>query len=203
MKYFIAFTGMLFFITGIGISQNKTVDSLERVYKAAKTDHNYKLAFTAYGSYIAARDTFNKETARSANLKKRLKYEYGKKVTTDSIIHARETELKDIALQKQEAELNVKRSLQYALYTGLLLVILFAAYMYNRFKVAYRQKKIIEQKEQLAQSQNEIIMIQKNSVEEKQNEILSSIAYARRIQRSLMPNDNYIEKKLEELKRIR
>lgn len=36
-------------------------------------------------------------------------------------------------------------------------------------------------------------------VEEKQKEILDSIHYAKRIQRSLLPTEKYIEKKLKEL----
>lgn len=42
---------------------------------------------------------------------------------------------------------------------------------------------------------------QKALIEEKQKEILDSIRYARRIQKSQMPNENFIEKTIERLKR--
>jgi hypothetical protein len=58
--------------------------------------------------------------------------------------------------------------------------------MYNRFRVTRKQKAIIE-------SQKEI-------VEEKQKEIMDSIRYAKRIQRSLLPLESTIEKTLKKLK---
>lgn len=162
---------------------------------------NYKVALQNYKLYIQQRDSFNNESARKADIKHKLQFEYAKKAATDSMALAKETEVKNVELKKQKAELKVKRILQYALYGGLLLVIIFAAYMYNRFKVSHRQKLIIQEKEKETQKQHGIISIQKAIVEQKQKEILDSILYAKRIQQTLMTNENYVHKKLEELKR--
>lgn len=54
----------------------------------------------------------------------------------------------------------------------------------------YRQK----------QKANLEIKKQKELVEEKQKEILDSIHYARRIQNSLLPNEKYIQRKMEWLR---
>ncbi|MBK7666588.1 MAG: tetratricopeptide repeat protein [Sphingobacteriaceae bacterium] len=97
-----------------------------------------------------------------------------------------ETEKKDKELIKKDAEITVKRNQQYLLFGGLGLVIVFAGFMYNRFKVTNRQKEIIEK--------------QKLLVEEKQKEILDSIHYAKRIQRSLLPNENFLNKSINRLK---
>lgn len=55
----------------------------------------------------------------------------------------------------------------------LLLVIIFSAFLYQRFKITRRQKHIIEE--------------QKELVEEKQKEILDSISYAKRLQSAILP----------------
>ena len=68
------------------------------------------------------------------------------------------------------------------------MVLAFAAFMLNRFRVTQKQKEIIE-------SQKEI-------VEEKQREVLDSIRYAKRIQLSLLPTEKYIIKSLKRLNKI-
>ncbi len=60
----------------------------------------------------------------------------------------------------------------------LLLVLAFALFAYRSY--LQKQKANIE------------ITKQKHVIEEKQKEILDSIYYARRIQRSLLPNEKYI-----------
>jgi hypothetical protein len=57
----------------------------------------------------------------------------------------------------------------------------------------YRQKN---RANALLRSQNREIEQKKTIIEEKQKEILDSIQYARRIQRSLLPGENYIQKEL-------
>jgi hypothetical protein len=79
------------------------------------------------------------------------------------------------------------------LFGGLSLVLIFAGFMFNRFKVTQKQKGIIE-------TQKKEVEIQKHQVEEKQKEILDSIKYAKRIQTALITNEKYIEKSLKHLK---
>lgn len=102
-------------------------------------------------------------------------------------------------MDKQKAEIKAKRNQQYALFGGLLLVIIFSAIMFNRFKITNKQKNIIELKERETQKQNKIITEQKHIVEEKQKEILDSIHYAKRIQTALITSEKYIEKNLNKL----
>lgn len=79
---------------------------------------------------------------------------------------------------------------------GLALVIVFAAFMYNRFKVTQKQKQIIEAKEWETQEQNKIITQQKHIVEEKQKEILDSINYAKRIQYTLLAHNDFLKENI-------
>ena len=201
MKFRAAFVIFFLLLVVVFHAQNKTLDSLDLAFRNAKTTGNYKIAFQNYKLFIQLRDSFNKASALEAGIKHKLQFEYAKKAATDSMALAKETEVKNVELKKQDAELKVKRILQYALYGGILLVIIFSAYMYNRYKVSHKQKLVIEEKEKQTQQQNRIITEQKNIMEEKQNEILSSILYAQRIQKALLPNEIYFDKKLKELKR--
>jgi hypothetical protein len=64
----------------------------------------------------------------------------------------------------------------------ILIVAAFLAVLYKRFKIIQKQKAEIE--------------AQKNIIEEKANEIISSMNYAKRIQQSILPNENYVRKQL-------
>ena len=85
-----------------------------------------------------------------------------------------------IALTKQESKLK-NTIIVFSIVFGSIL-ILFLGLIYQRFRVAKKQKTIIEQ--------------QKELVDEKQKEIIDSIKYAKRIQMALLPSKKYIEKSL-------
>ena len=116
-----------------------------------------------------------------------MQYVFVKKQMADSV---KTVEEKKVAA----AELRSEKNKRYSLYGGLFLVLAFAGFIFNRFRVTQRQKKIIE-------SQKEIVEEQKIIVEEKNKDILDSIHYARRIQRSLLPTEIYIDKNFKRLLR--
>ena len=95
------------------------------------------------------------------------------------------------AAQEKEHALAVledkkKNSILISVLAGFVLLVIFSAFLLNRFRVTSRQKKIIEEKNKI--------------VEKKQKEILDSIHYAKRIQQSLLPTEKYIVKNLKRLK---
>ncbi|MBK9285322.1 MAG: tetratricopeptide repeat protein [Sphingobacteriaceae bacterium] len=166
-----------------------------KLYFIYKKMGDYKNALTYYELDIKMRDSLNNESVRKASIKSQLKYEYEKQAAADSVAHAKESEVKNAELAKQSAEIKAKKNQQYALFGGLGLVMIFAGFMYNRFKLTQKQKAIIE-------IQKEIVEEQKKLVEEKQKEILDSIHYARRIQMAQIPSNTSIEKLLRKLKGI-
>ncbi|MBK9285848.1 MAG: tetratricopeptide repeat protein [Sphingobacteriaceae bacterium] len=147
---------------------------------------NYKEALTNFELYIHMRDSVINEAFKKSALKTQIKYEFEKKAAADSVAHAKENEVKNAQLETQKAQLSIKKNQQYALLMGLLLVLLFAGFMFNRFKITQKQKKIIEK-------QKEMVENQKNLVEEKQKEILDSIYYARRIQLAQIPSEKQVD----------
>ncbi|HTL81202.1 MAG TPA: triple tyrosine motif-containing protein [Bacteroidia bacterium] len=79
--------------------------------------------------------------------------------------------------------------------------VLFFALMWVVVKLNGRRLNAANKKlqQKITEATSEIQQ-QKNIVEEKQKEIIDSIHYAERIQRSLLPSDKYIQKKIEQLK---
>ncbi len=176
-------------------------NAAEILHKIYKANGNYKLAYENHELYIQMRDSVDNERTRKASVKQQLKYQYEKQAAADSIAHSKESEVKNAQLAQQKAEISAKQNQQYALYGGLGLVLVFAGFMYNRFKITQKQKIIIEQKEKETQKQNTIISQQKLEVEEKQKEILDSIHYAQKIQRALLPSEKNFANALNRLKK--
>lgn len=150
---------------------------LSRIYKVKG---NQKEALEIYKLYVVMHDSVNNEKNRKASIKSQLKYDYEKKAAADSVRVVQERKV-------VEAQLKQEKTQRYALSGGLVLVVLFALFMVNRFRVTNKQKKIIEEQKKMVEQQ-------KGIVEEKQKEVLDSIHYAKRIQLSLLPQEKYIEK---------
>ena len=163
-----------------------TAQQLAQMYKA-KGD--YKNALVNYELFVQMRDSISNQETRKASIRSQFKYEYEKQASLDSLAHAKENLVKNSELQKQKAEIKAKRNQQYALFGGLALVLVFAGFMYNRFKITQKQKSIIELKEQETQQQ-------KHLLEEKHKEITDSIHYAERIQRSFLASRELLDDNL-------
>ena len=147
---------------------------------------NYKSALENYKTGIVYRDSLVNEANTKKTVRQQMQYEFSKKQTADSVKVAEE---KKVAT----AELKSEQNQRYSLYGGLVLVIVFAGAMYNRFRVTQKQKAVIEEQKLIVEEQKKI-------VEEKNKDILDSIHYARRIQRALLPSERYLERNLREKK---
>ncbi len=150
---------------------------LNQIYKAIG---DYKNALLNYELYIQMRDSISNQETKKASIKSQLKYEYEKKAAADSVKVAEEKKLTAVKFKHEQNQ-------RYFLYGGLGLTVLFGLFMFNRFRVTQKQKAIIEQ-------QKQIVEHQKHIVEEKQNEVLASIRYAKRIQQSLLPTEKFMDR---------
>jgi tetratricopeptide (TPR) repeat protein len=130
-----------------------------------------KGAFIHYSEYIKYRDSLANRETRKAGLRNQLKYEFDKK---EALLKEQQEKERTLAREKS----TFRKVILVSSLTGLLLVLAFAVYIYRSFKTTRRQKTVIEQK---------------------QREILDSINYAKRIQRTLLPNEKYIQFNLKRL----
>ena len=176
---------------------DKAASGLKRVYEQ---QGNFKLAYHYHQEEIQMRDSIQSEENYKASVQQRAKYEYEKKAATDSIDNVKEKEIKNAEIAEQKAEIKAKRLQQYGLIGGLAIVLIFAGFVYNRLKVTQQQKRIIEKQKTEVEQQKQLVEKQKEVVEEKQNEILASIRYAKRIQDALLTSQTYIERNITRLR---
>lgn len=161
-----------------------TAQTLSQLYKKMG---NYRSALEYYQKFINIRDSVFSEDKNKDQVRMELKYEYDKKAAADSVRAEEDKKVVNLQLKQEKTQ-------RYALYAGLSLVMLFAIFMVNRFVVIRKQKTEIE-------IQKKTTELQKHLIEEKQKEILDSIHYARRIQRSLITSERYIANALSRLRK--
>ncbi|MES2837789.1 MAG: tetratricopeptide repeat protein [Bacteroidota bacterium] len=142
----------------------------------------HKEALHYYKEHILYRDSVNSEENQKAAIQKEMQFNYDKKAAADSVKAVEERKVIDAQMKQEKTQ-------RFALYGGLALVIVFAVFMYNRFRVTNKQKQIIEIKEKETQQQKHII-------EEKHKEITDSINYAERIQRSFLATKELLDENL-------
>lgn len=97
-----------------------------------------------------------------------------------------------------EAENKRQRVIIWSAGVGLFLFIVFSAFIYNRFRVTNKQKKIIEEQKGLMEEKNSALEIANAEVAQKNKDITDSIQYAKRIQRALLASDTLLKKNLPE-----
>ncbi len=184
----------------LGFPKNieKAANGLKKTYEQ---QGNFKQAYHYFQEAILMRDSIQSEENYKTSVQQRAKYEYEKKAATDSIANVKEKEIKNSEIAQQKAEIKAKRFQQYGLIGGLILVVIFAGFVYNRLKVTQQQKRIIEAQKTEVEQQKQLVEQQKEVVEEKQKEILDSIHYAKRIQDALLTSQKYIERNLKRLRK--
>lgn len=154
--------------------------SANYLYKSYKKTNQFEKALVMHELFVQATDSINSEQSKKEIVRQEFKYEYEKKATADSV---RTIEEKKVVA----AQFKQEQTQRYGLYGGVALLLIFGGFMFNRFRVTKKQKNIIQS--------------QKETVEEKQKEILDSIYYAKRIQSALLPTEKYIDKNINRLKK--
>jgi serine phosphatase RsbU (regulator of sigma subunit)/Tfp pilus assembly protein PilF len=154
-------------------------DGAQSLWEVYKKTGQFQKSLEMFELYISTRDTIQSEESQREVLKQGFKYDYEKKAAADSVKSAEEKKVKDAQIAQQKAEISAKRNQQFMLFGGLVLVAIFAVFIFNRFKVTQKQKNIIEiQKVEVEQQRDEI--------NEKNQLITESIEYAKTIQEAII-----------------
>ena len=133
---------------------------------------DYQAALESYKKYIAIKDELFNESNSTIIQEMATKYESDQDEKKIALLN------KDKKIA--DADRKQKSLILTATLTGLVLVVIFAFFVLNRFHVTRRQKNIIE-------SQKTEVELQKELIEEKNKEITDSIQYAKRIQSAILP----------------
>ncbi|MCK6650554.1 MAG: SpoIIE family protein phosphatase, partial [Bacteroidia bacterium] len=151
------------------------MEATATLYDIYKATNNHNKALENYERFIVLKDSLFKEDNQREIAQKELEYEYEKKAAADSVRNEEEKRVKDALIFAKNAQIEQDKTQKWALAGGVILLIIFGFFMYNRFKITQKQKNIIE---------------------EKQKEISASINYAKRIQYALLAHDELLKTNL-------
>ncbi len=149
---------------------------------------------------------------RMGNYKNAYEFHIKFKQLTDSIFNAENSkQLGDLKtqfeVQRKESELKLKEEAReavrreekkkeaivvYSVFGILFVVLFFSIFLYKRYRITKKQKKIIE-------DQKQIVDVAFKKLNERNKEVMDSIHYAKRIQNALITSENYIRKHLSRL----
>lgn len=140
----------------------------------------YKKALQHYKEYSVAKDSSFSIEKSDEITRHQMNYEFEKKEAALKAEQDKKEAVAEAEKKRQDIFFWLICFIAVAV-AGITLVVL------RSLRLARRQKLIIE--------------LQKNLVEEKQREVLDSIHYAKRIQRSLLPSEKYLQRSLSRLKK--
>jgi serine phosphatase RsbU (regulator of sigma subunit) len=167
------------------------VSALEQIHQLYAKQNNFKEAYFTVVNYHRCKDSVSSVDIKNQVEKREISFNYEKKAIVDSIAFAKEAKIKEAEIAQQKAEIKVKSNQQYGLFGGLALVLIFSGFMYNRFKITKKQKDIIEEQKTIVEHAHQ-------ELKEKNQEILDSISYAKRIQSAILPPNKLVKEYLNE-----
>jgi serine phosphatase RsbU (regulator of sigma subunit) len=148
-------------------------------------------ALEMYKLYVQMKDSINNEETQKVSAKQQAKYEYEKQKVIDDAENDKLISIEKEAKEKQQV-------ITYATGTGLGLVGIFLFFVFNRLQVTRKQKKVIEEQKQEVEQQKEVVEVAHHQLEEKNQEIMDSITYAKRIQSAILPPAKVVKEYLQE-----
>jgi tetratricopeptide (TPR) repeat protein/serine phosphatase RsbU (regulator of sigma subunit) len=151
------------------------------LYEIYKKTHKDSKALEMLELYNDTKGALDKMNLNDLLLKEKVKQEYEVKIYKDSIANL----INVNKLADRDAALQIKKDQQIMLFGGLGLVILFSFFIFNRYRITHKQKKVI-------QGQHQELEHNHNILEEAHKDITDSIVYAKRIQDATLTSTSYI-----------
>ena len=148
-------------------------------------------ALEMYKLYIKMHDSIYNQEIQKAAAQQQARYEYNKQKTIDDAAY-------DIILAVEQEEKEKQQILAGAISIGLGLVVIFLLFVFNRLRITRKQKGVIEQQKEEVEQQKEVVELAHDELEEKNQEIMDSIAYAKRIQSAILPPAKLVKEYLQE-----
>lgn len=132
----------------------------EYLSKVENSIGNAEDALVYYKTFIAYRDSIDNSENMRIQTELEMQYHFDKEKERAKLIQEKKDEQAKVIL--------------YSVITGLILIVFFSLLLFKRWRQAQSQKQIIEEKNKLVERKNE--------------EILDSITYAKRIQTAILPS---------------
>lgn len=164
-------------------SDAKNYKMLINVYSSTAVNYKRKNNFQNEAVYlrkvIAANDSLFNETKSKAIAEVQIKYQTDK-IESENKLLMKDSEIKDLENKNNKIAIQSQVTQRNYLIGGCIVILVIAFYIFSRFRLSQKQKKIIEQ--------------QKLMVDQKQLEITDSIKYAKRLQEAILPPMKLVKK---------
>jgi serine phosphatase RsbU (regulator of sigma subunit) len=149
----------------------------EILYKIYSKQNKWRDALAMHELFVQMRDSISNEETHKSTFKQQMKYEYEKQEALKNVEHQKELAVAEEGKKRQ-------KFVSYSIGAGLLMLIFFSLFIFNRLQITRKQKLIIED--------------QKTIVDEKNKHITDSINYAKRIQDAILPSKESLKKEFPE-----
>jgi tetratricopeptide (TPR) repeat protein len=165
--------------------------SYSGLFLADSTLGDFYSALVYYQQFIAIRDSLINEENTKLSVQAEMQYEFDKKDALAKMEQEKKDALAAEKMKKQELQRNV-------LLSGLMIMLVFSGIIFKSYRNKRRANRIISQQKEEVEAQRQIAEKQKQIVQEKNNEIVDSITYAKNLQDAILPPLSLIEKHLPE-----
>lgn len=135
-----------------------------RLHRAYEALGQKDSAYFHYKNYISIRDSIYSEDQTKKTVRAEMSFGFDKRQAIEEAVHSEE-------IKNQQTQRNI-------FVFGFLLILIFSTFLFRSFKKTKKQKNIIEE--------------QKRIVEEHQKEVSDNLNYAAKLQRAMLPSQEYI-----------
>jgi serine phosphatase RsbU (regulator of sigma subunit) len=157
----------------------------------------YKEAYEYYSNFTFLNDSLlNKESSKQV-AEMEAKYETEKKALLIKNMK-NEQALQDAELKNKNAEIKKQNTRIIAFAIGFLLMLAASLIIYRNYRQKKKANLVIAKQKAQVELQRDLMEKQKHIIEEKNTEIMDSIHYARRIQRTLLAQKDIMDRYLQE-----
>jgi serine phosphatase RsbU (regulator of sigma subunit) len=101
--------------------------------------------------------------------------------------HHHEILIHQAEFKTEQEQRKKQRIILYGVVALLVLIAAFSVYLYTRFRLIRRQRNLINEQKKTVDKAYSELGVEKKKVEEKNNQIITSINYAKKIQRAILP----------------
>lgn len=170
----------------------------ELMYQLYKGAGNQPKALEMHELFMEMKDSLRSEEDKKQVLQRAFQYEYDRKVMADSIAQLEKDKIAEMNLEIEKEKTQKAKQKMTFLVIGLIILGLFGGFIFSRVRVISKQKRIIEKQKSEVEERRVEAEMQKEIVESKNQEIMDSINYAKRLQAAILPSESEMRENLED-----
>jgi tetratricopeptide (TPR) repeat protein len=150
-------------------------------------------ALKMYELNVLIKDSIINQDNLQSIINQQYQYEYEKKSLADSIRHQDEIVIHQAEFKAEQEQRKKQRVILFGVIILLTLIGVFSVYLYTRFRLIRRQRNLINEQKKTVDKAFGELGVEKKKVERKNKQIITSINYAKKIQRAILPENELMQ----------